>query len=163
MPPVKDRLESAALMQDGEFLEPLLLGQLIPDQAEAGKNPTVVGLPALNLDLDHIDHLLDGQIWVFLKLSLEPDCRLACFEFGPKLLHPLEKKLDDVLALHHDFVTFRLSVQRVRLVTLSTLKRRVSPAEMDVVQPVSVLLCPLVAVEIVGLADAVMLSPTTGG
>lgn len=48
-------------------------------------------------------------------------------------------------------------------VTLSTLNRSVSPAEIVVVQPVSVELCPLVDDEIVGGADAVILSVTVGG
>jgi hypothetical protein len=55
------------------------------------------------------------------------------------------------------------NVARVTVVTLSTLKRKVSPAEMLVVQPVSVLEVPLVAVVTVGLADPVIVSATVGG
>lgn len=49
------------------------------------------------------------------------------------------------------------------LVTLSTLNRKMSPAAKVVVQPVSVLDCPLVELEIVGLALPVMVSATVGG
>lgn len=52
---------------------------------------------------------------------------------------------------------------RVHVVIESTLKRSVSPAAMDVVQPVSVLSCDFVALEIVGFALAVMVSATVGG
>jgi hypothetical protein len=60
-------------------------------------------------------------------------------------------------------VTFNESVTRWQVVTLSTLNRIVSPAAIDVVQPVSVELCPLVAVENKGFADAVIVSATVGG
>lgn len=52
---------------------------------------------------------------------------------------------------------------RVIVVALSTLKRRVCPALIDVVQPVSVVFCDLVALDIVGTADAVILSASVGG
>jgi hypothetical protein len=54
-------------------------------------------------------------------------------------------------------------VQRLILVTELMLKRRVSPALIAVVQPVSVADSAFNAEEIVGLADAVMLSALVGG
>ena len=52
---------------------------------------------------------------------------------------------------------------RVHVVMLSTLNPRMSPAEIDVVHPVSVASCDFVAVEMVGTALAVILSASTGG
>jgi hypothetical protein len=54
-------------------------------------------------------------------------------------------------------------VQRWIVVALSTLNRRMSPAAIAVVQPVSVVSCYFAADEMVGLAEAVMLSATVGG
>jgi hypothetical protein len=52
---------------------------------------------------------------------------------------------------------------RFRLVTESTLNPNTSPAVTEVVQPVSVESSDLVAVVIVGFADAVIVSATVGG
>ena len=49
------------------------------------------------------------------------------------------------------------------VVTESMLNRRVSPAVMLVVQPVRVASCDLVALLMVGLAEAVIVSATVGG
>lgn len=46
---------------------------------------------------------------------------------------------------------------------LSTLNLSVSPDVIDVVQPVSVELCPLFEVDIVGFAEAVIVSIAVGG
>ena len=51
----------------------------------------------------------------------------------------------------------------LKLVTLSTLTKMVSPAEMLVVHPVRVLLVFLVAVVTLGFAEAVMVFDTVGG
>ena len=45
----------------------------------------------------------------------------------------------------------------------STLKRSVLPAVTEVVHPVRVVSCDFVAVEIVGFAEAVIVSATVGG
>src|SRR5262249_32673715 len=56
----------------------------------------------------------------------------------------------------HDLTTFRINVTRVTAEAESTLKRSVCPAEIEVVQPVSVASCDLAALESVGLAEAVI-------
>lgn len=54
-------------------------------------------------------------------------------------------------------------VARVTEVTLSTLNARISPDVIDVVQPVKVVLCPLIAEDVNGFADPVIVSATVGG
>ena len=49
------------------------------------------------------------------------------------------------------------------MVAESTLIPRISPAVMEVVHPVSVELCPFVADDVNGFADAVIVSATVGG
>jgi len=55
------------------------------------------------------------------------------------------------------------NVTRVMVLTLLMLKRSVRPATSAVVHPVNVVDVALVAELMVGLAEAVMASPTTGG
>lgn len=64
---------------------------------------------------------------------------------------------------HSGFTAVRTIVTCSIVVTLSTLKRRMSPAATDVVHPVSVVSEEFVAVEIVTGAAAVMLSASVGG
>ena len=51
----------------------------------------------------------------------------------------------------------------MQVVIESTLNPKMSPAAIEVVQPVSVASCDLVAELIVGLAEAVIVSATVGG
>lgn len=55
------------------------------------------------------------------------------------------------------------TVTRVIVVAESTLIRKVSPAATVFVQPVRVESCALVPLEIVGFAEAVIVSATVGG
>jgi hypothetical protein len=63
----------------------------------------------------------------------------------------------------HYFLTFNTNTHFLIEVQLSTFPYTQYPAAKDVVQPVKVELCPLVELDIVGLAEAVIVLPTVGG